>query len=327
MSGSVRGPAVVTVTANSALDLTYRLPPGAPSLADSQVEVHRAEAATVEASGKGVNVSRALTLAGRPSPAVLFAGGANGRHLLELLDAEQVPYRAVATAAQTRINVNVLTPGRGSTKVNAPGVTPTTADFDNLVDAVSDALATVRTENGPDRDGVWLLICGSFPPGTDVEGLVGRLIAAARAAGARVGVDSSGTALRAAARAGVELLAPNRSELAAAFGGTEPERIATQRGCALLVSLGADGALWTDGRRSLRAQAETVEPVNPAGAGDALLAGWFGTESTDPAIRLATAVAWGTAACLVPTTVRTGDPAPDPGAVRVSERPQRGSPP
>jgi 1-phosphofructokinase len=225
--------------------------------------------------------------------------------------------------------VTVLGPGPATTKVNAPGVTPATADLDNLVEAVHDALTTLGAGNGPERTSdpaeTWLLICGSFPPGTDVAALVGRLVATARTAGAKVAVDSSGTALRAAARAGVDLLTPNRSELAAAFGGTEPHRAAVEHGSPLLVSLGADGALWTDGVRSVRAQAPAVAPVNPAGAGDALLAGWFSLAAgTDVATRLATAVAWGTAACLVPTTVRTGDPAPDPGAVRVSEHADKG---
>lgn len=101
---------IVTVTANPSLDLTYRLEHDLVSGA----EVHRAHATTLEASGKGVNVSRALTAAGQQTCAVVAAGGATGRHLLELLALEDVPYRAVIVAASTRVNASVLQP-RGGT--------------------------------------------------------------------------------------------------------------------------------------------------------------------------------------------------------------------
>jgi 1-phosphofructokinase len=58
---------IVTVTPNPSLDLTCQLP-DATGLSDPTVEVHRARSAHLEASGKGVNVSRALTLAGRVPP-------------------------------------------------------------------------------------------------------------------------------------------------------------------------------------------------------------------------------------------------------------------
>ncbi len=85
--------------------------------------------------------------------------------------------------------------------------------------------------------------------------------------------------------------------------------LAAADGCQLLVSLGADGAIWTDGQRTVHASAEPVIAINTAGAGDALLAGWLsGTDEEDPLVRLRKAVSWGTAACLSATTV--AGPAP-----------------
>jgi len=331
---------IVTVTANPSLDLTYLLSDGAGSagLSDASVEVHRARSASLEASGKGVNVSRALTLAGRPSTAVLFAGGATGHQLLELLVAERVPYRSVCQAGSTRVNTTVLTPGGATTKVNAPGTEPTSDEIDNLVVTVDNELITLSSENrrpdgaarGITPDG-WLLICGSLPPGVDADRLIGRLIALAHAKGWRVAVDSSGAGLRAGLHAGADLLAPNAAELNTVRPGPPAVgldaitvaalAVAVERGCELLVSLGADGALWTDGRRALHARGPVLVPVNSAGAGDALLAGWFcGDPGVDPATRLATAVAWGTAACLAPTTVAIGGTAPSIDSVLVVER-------
>ncbi|MFZ0158684.1 MAG: PfkB family carbohydrate kinase, partial [Kineosporiaceae bacterium] len=156
--------------------------------------------------------------------------------------------------------------------------------------------------------------CGSLPPGADGT-LVTRLIATARAGGVRCAVDSSGEALAAAIEAGADLLSPNARELAgvspavaaALADGLEAlADVATDfsadHGCELLVSLGADGAIWTDGTVALHARGRAAVPVNTAGAGDALLAGWLAGGS-DPTQRLVRAVTWGRAACLSPTTV------------------------
>ncbi len=318
---------IVTVTANPSLDLTY-LMDGASGLDDPAVEVHRARSVSLEASGKGVNVSRALTRAGRPAPAILFTGGATGRQLTDLLTAEGVPYRAIPQATATRVNTTVLTPGGPTLKLNAPGGAPSRNDLDNLVRTVDDELATLSSEE-PGPIGHWLLLCGSLPPGVDAGLLFSRLVDLAHGHGWRVAVDSSGPGLEAGFAAGADLLAPNAAELATALNLNPDADLfhaataeAARRGCQLLVSLGADGALWTDGEQSRHARGPAVVPVNSAGAGDALLAGWFFTDHSDPADpdrRLVTAVAWGTAGCLAPTTVATGPPPPANDVVLVSD--------
>lgn len=298
---------IVTVTPNPSVDLTYLLPAGAQA-PDSPVEVLRAEQVTLEASGKGVNVSRTLLLSGVPSRCVLPLGGAVGALLRSLLDRAGVPARTVDQQGETRINTSVLSPGAPATKVNGAGAALAAAEQDALVAAVRAELAA-----GPVR---WLAVCGSMPPGTD-PGLVGRLVAAARDLGVRAAVDSHGPALAAAVAAGADLLAPNVAELAA----LEPDvaraerdgdadalvaatvRFAARTGCQVLLSRGPDGALWTDGSRALLAAGEPVQPVNPAGAGDALLAGWLSGPDDDPTARLVRGVAWGRACCLAATTV------------------------
>jgi len=329
---------IVTVTPNPSLDLTYLLDATEGGLTDESIEVHRARSANLEASGKGVNVSRALTLAGRPSPAVLFAGGDTGHQLLELLAAERVPYRTVLQAGPTRVNTTVLMPDGPTTKVNAPGTAPSAAEIDNLVVAVDNELVTLRSGlEGDESADDWLLICGSLPPGVDAETLIGRLITVAHSHGWRVAVDSSGAGLSAGFSLGADLLAPNAAELNAVRPGPSAigldaivvagQEVSRERGCELLVSLGPDGALWTDGQRTLHARGPVVVPVNTAGAGDALLAGWFSAgPEVDPADRLATAVAWGAAACLSITTVATpatGYGSPSTASVVVMDRSAR----
>jgi 1-phosphofructokinase len=206
----------------------------------------------------------------------------------------------------TRTNITVAEPGR-TTKVNAPGHALVAADYEALTGVVAERARSAR----------WVVISGSVPPYAP-DDLVPGLVTAARDAGARVAVDISGTALRTAMSAGPDVLAPNLDELAELVGRPLADdealdaamSVSRNTGSALLVSLGEAGALWIDCTklpdRMWHAVAPPVIPVNTVGAGDALLAGWLAGEHDDgqdaaPA-QLARAVAWGTAACLMPGT-------------------------
>jgi 1-phosphofructokinase len=309
---------IVTVTPNPSLDLTYVLEGDLGS--GALLDVHRATVSTLEASGKGVNVSRALQRAGVRTLAVLPVGGPTGRHVLELLEADEVAVRPVPVGADTRVNTTVVH-GGGTTKVNAPGAL-TQAEGEALVRATGEAVAEAVTRHG--RSSVWLAVCGSLARGTSPD-LVTALVGRAHAAGVRSVVDSSGHALTAAVGSAASVLAPNVGELAdvdrpvgdAAQRGLEAlagaaREVSARTGCQILLSLGEDGALWTDGGSVRHAATPVITPVNTAGAGDALLAGWLAAEWAPPPDdfgydlpdrRLATAVAWGRAACLSPTTV------------------------
>ncbi|GAA0229480.1 1-phosphofructokinase family hexose kinase [Cryptosporangium japonicum] len=303
---------ILTVTPNPSLDRTY-------ALAGIRFgELNRADTDTLEASGKGVNVARTLLAAGVRTGVVLPAGGPEGAQLNALLDAEGLTHRIVPTGTPVRTNVTLLEPGR-TTKVNAPGHPLTPADADALVAAVENLAL------GAD----WVVCSGSLPPGTPAE-LIGRVVEAGRRSGAQTAVDASGAALVAAAEAGPDLLAPNVEELAEltarAFppGGRPLVRaaldaahsLAADTGGGVLVSLGPDGAVWVDAENALHGVAPPVTPVNTAGAGDALLAGWL-AGGPDPALRLRTAVSWGTAACLLASTAGDVAATADPQRVQI----------
>lgn len=106
-------------------------------------------------------------------------------------------------------------------------------------------------------------------------------IARAVDAGMSVSVDPSSSALLSDAflddAEGAGLLLPNASEAHALTGESAPERAARMlagRFGEVVVKLGADGALWTNGEEVLRAAALPVDaPVDTTGAGDAFAAG------------------------------------------------------
>jgi 1-phosphofructokinase len=302
---------IVTLTLNPGLDLTYTLTESSVG----EVDVHRATTATLEASGKGVNVSRALHANGIATIAVLPIGGPTGHHLAELLDLDGVRHRTITQSAGTRVNTTMAVRGGHTAKVNGPGGRLTDADVAGLTREVGAALADA------DGDEVWLAVCGSLPPGLD-PAVVGRFVALAHSNGARCAVDASGPALAVALSAGADLLAPNRLELAeinpsAASAHTVREiagaacDIAHEAGASLLVSLGADGALFTDGEVVVHGRGPALTPVNTAGAGDALLSGWLAEPGALPD-RMARAIRWSRAACLSATTVAPLLPQPDP---------------
>lgn len=131
---------IITLSPSPSLDRTYPL--------DGFIfgAVNRARATTVEASGKGVNVSRALAGAGTPTVAVLPLGGAEGAQLASLLHAEGIATASVPVTEPTRTNITLALPG-DTTKVNAPAGPLTIADQEALLDAL-DNLALLHPGAG-----------------------------------------------------------------------------------------------------------------------------------------------------------------------------------
>ena len=122
-----------------------------------------------------------------------------------------------------------------------------------------------------------------------------RALEIARERAMTVSVDPSSAAPLAAAPGfldwvgGAALLLPNADEARVLTGETDPDRAAralvrrvgscsgsartTPHSAEVVVTLGAGGALWSDGERVLRAPAEPAEVVDTTGAGDAFAAG------------------------------------------------------
>jgi ribokinase len=125
-----------------------------------------------------------------------------------------------------------------------------------------------------------------------------RALALARERGMSVSADPSSAAPLAAEPAfldwvaGAGLLLPNADEARVLTGETDPERAARALAGGsreAVVKLGADGALWSDGERALRAPAAAADVVDTTGAGDAFAAGLLAARAggAEPAEQLA----------------------------------------
>ena len=299
---------IVTVTLNPSLDRTLEV----AELVRGGV--HRSGPVGIDAGGKGVNISRALTANGHPTRAVLPVGGGDGDVLVDLLLRAGIDHVAVPIAGDVRSNVTVVEHDGTVTKINTPGPALSRPEVDALI----------RTVLSVTDDAVWVACSGSLPPGAPTD-IYARLIKALHAGGCAVAVDTTGEALEFALAAGPDVIKPNIDELAAAVGRevtTLDEVVAAaqelrDRGArAVLVSLGADGAVLvdTDGATHGKAPVEIVRST--VGAGDAMLAGYLsaGGHGVDA---LAEALAWGAAAVQLPGSRMPGPADIDRGLVRL----------
>ncbi|BFO22323.1 hypothetical protein SHKM778_87110 [Streptomyces sp. KM77-8] len=121
---------ILTITPNPSLDRTYEV----PSL--DRGEVVRATGERVDPGGKGVNVSRAVSAAGRRTVAVLPLGGAPGALVADLLDAQGIEVAPVPVAGATRSNIALAEADGVLTKINAPGPELTAGERELLLDTV-----------------------------------------------------------------------------------------------------------------------------------------------------------------------------------------------
>ncbi|MFE6666772.1 1-phosphofructokinase family hexose kinase [Streptomyces sp. NPDC057697] len=294
---------ILTVTLNTALDLTYGVPELVPHAS------HRVSDMSERPGGKGLNVARVLSALGHETVVTGFAGGSTGAVLRELLAGPPADVRApgtapapltdalVTVAGNTRRTIAVVDRATGdTTQLNEPGPLVTADEWTALLGQCEELLA------GADA----VALCGSLPPGIHV-GAYAELVRAARAAGVPVLLDTSGEPLRRGIAARPDLIKPNADELAQLTGSREPVRAtrdARRRGAhGVIASLGPDGVLAVTPDGIWQAAPPAKVLGNPTGAGDSAVAGLLSglVEGLSWPDRLRRAVALSTATVLSPT--------------------------
>ena len=314
---------IITVTPNPSIDRTVTL--GTPL---TRGAVHRVTSATTEPGGKGVNVARALTLAGLDALAVLPAADADP--IVAALQSSCVMFRCVPVTGVVRTNLAITESDGTTTKLNEPGAALDDSARNALTRAVVEAAAHAS----------WVVLSGSLPPGVP-DDWYAEVVAILAPAACRIAVDTSERPLDALAasfgRAAPDVIKPNAEELAglvgasaeeleraAAAGDPEPVVVAARqlidRGAnAILVTLGAAGAVLVDQTGSWMATPPPIAPRSTVGAGDSALAGYLRAEvgGAEPPQRLQMAVAYGSAAAALPGSALPSPAQIDLEAVRV----------
>lgn len=308
---------ILTLTPNPSIDVTLdmstTLVPG---------EVHRAEAVSRTAGGKGINVAHALHLTGRKTTALFPA--AIDDPFLTLTAETGLHHDVVTTTDRVRTNFTVTEAGGRTTKINGPGAHLSTQEFQALMD--------LTTQHADKADMV--VFAGSLPPGVPADFYVD-LLKTLREQNPElpVAIDTSDEPIRVLAKNLAEsaptVIKPNGYELGQLLGidGAELERSAdagdytpvaqaarelVARGIDdVVVTLGAAGAVLATAAGIWQASAPATTVRSTVGAGDASLAGYLmgRADGDQPPERLRRAVAYGTAAAGLPgtTTPRPSD--------------------
>jgi len=261
-----------TVTLNPAVDRTATVERFAVGA------VNRVAEARLDAGGKGVNVSKAVAALGGASVAYALLAGEAGRFVEDYLARLGVKLRAVRFEGETRTNLKIVDPVLGThTDLNEKGPP-----------VPGEALARLEALLFADLvPGDVLVLSGSVGNGVD-PGSYAAWTARARALGALVLLDADGEALARGVAARPSLAKPNLEELERLEGtrfrsgpSDAPDAAAVARAArrlvesgvgAVVVSLGADGAVFVAPGLALRARGIPIEAASTVGAGDSLVA-------------------------------------------------------
>ena len=279
---------VVTVTPNPAIDHTAWVPGFTPGAVNRVVKDH------LVPGGKGVNVAAVLAGWGVSTAATGFLGEENAGAFRSFLAGRGIADHFVPVPGLTRTGVTVVDDVAGTTTdLNFPGFEIGAAHVAALRTAV-EAVATA---------GRWVALAGSLPVGAppDLYRQLGDLV---HAGGGLVALDTSGAALAEAMAGTPDLVKPNREELEELTGRALPSpadltaaarELAGQGIATVVVSLGAEGALFVRDDLAVVASPPPVRVASTVGAGDAMVAGTIAATIEDlplPAVAaLATAFA------------------------------------
>jgi 1-phosphofructokinase len=298
---------IVTVTANPAIDRLLTL--DEPLV---RGVVGRTGAPIDQPGGKGVNVARVVAAAGHDVVAVFPAPAHDS--FVAAVEATGLAHVAVPTSRRVRVNLTLAESDGTTTKLNAPGAELSAAELDRLTATIVESAVGAA----------WVVLSGSLPPGVpdDWYAVLTRTLQAGRA---RVAVDASGAPLLATlgtTGAAPDLVKPNAHEVVELVGGdadaieADPElaaetaqRVRRDFGpAAVLLTLGASGAVLATADGSWFAASPPIVPVSTVGAGDSSLAGYLlaAVAGHDGPGRLEVAVRHGSAAAALPGSTPPG---------------------
>ncbi len=281
---------IATITLNPAIDQTVSIP---NFQADA---VNRVAWKQDDAGGKGVNVASFLAAAGHPVSVSGFLGRENDALFKALFHQKGIANHFVHLPGETRINIKIVDDALGQvTDINYPGQEPTHQDVAALKDAVHHLARTCD----------WFVFSGSVPAGLSND-IYDQLIGPLKAQGKTVVLDTSGDALRFGLPAKPDLIKPNQAELEEVLNthlSSPSEIVAAARELIdsgipyVVVSMGAEGALFIDRTQAFHAQPPAVEVKSTVGAGDAMVsgtvAGLLNGETWQDCATLATAFSMG----------------------------------
>ena len=286
---------IVTLTLNPAFDVHCHIENFKP------YHENLAKITDRDASGKGVNISRALNAGGTDNLAFVVLGDENGESFARGLESDGINFRSITLPGRIRENITVHTEGAPETRISFSGFH---AD-DSLADRVLSELSEV------DGDTV-VTFTGRATEGMS-KAAQKKLLRGFMAKGAKIVIDSKSFGLDDIIEMQPWLIKPNQEEISEYLGRPiesfdEVLAAATElyeKGIAnVMISLGEKGALLVSADGAFVAEPPVIDALSTIGAGDSSIAGFLAAaaQGMEASLCLRSAVAYGSAACLTEGT-------------------------
>ena len=289
---------ITTVTLNASIDKAYVM-----QEAIENGTVMRVKEVRNTAGGKGLNVAKIAVICGAEVLATGFAGGFNGHYLESLAAESHVTTHFCHVEGETRSCINILDPKYGSTEYLEPGFSVKEED-----------LARFLTEfPGVIGKSTVVTMSGSAPVGIPSD-IYRRMTELAKAAGAKVILDTSGDYLKEGLQGRPFMIKPNEDEIEALLGIRAEDPEAVFRAASelrvkygipwVVISLGGNGAVLSCDEGVFHGLPPKLDPVNTVGCGDSMV-GAFAValeRALSPREALRYAVAVSAAAAMSPLT-------------------------
>lgn len=259
---------IITVTMNPAIDKTVEL--------TSFVHggLNRIKSVTMDASGKGINVSATIKELGGESVAIGFLGGNNGIAIAHALEDYAIDADFVEIDSEIRINTKIAEADGTVTELNEAGPFVSGKKQEELLSKLIYYA----------KEDAWFVLSGSVPPGVP-KTIYRDIIEAVHKRGAKVFLDADGELFSYAIEAKPDVIKPNRAELQRYVGVSESlsEEEFMQIGTEFLeqgigtviISLGQEGALFLSRTQKIKCPAVPVSAHSTVGAGDAMVAAFI----------------------------------------------------
>ena len=287
-----------TITLNPSFDLHYTVP-------DFEAgKENLVTAVEIEAGGKGINTSRALSANGVKNLAYLVVGKENGASFVSQVERDGLTCRVFETEGRIRENLTVHPDHGKETRISL-----------NTFRVPEQVFNTFAAELfAEDLQNLLISFSGRIPKGLEKASVIG-MLKKLIAGGAKVVVDSSSFTPDDLREIHPWFIKPNEQEIES-FSESVPKDAKEAAGVAkklvqsgvsetVMISLGGDGAAWSDGKDCYVLHVPKIEhPVSTIGAGDSTIAGLLAGTAEELPIgqTLSLGVAYGTAACMTPGT-------------------------
>lgn len=260
---------------------------------------HLAESDSFDAGGKGVNISRALTVNGIESNAVVVLGKENKEAFCAALESSNMKYAAITIEGKVRENLTIHTLSGIETRISFKGF--------NTDDALLDEVYSI-IENDLSSDAI-LTFTGSAPVGISMAA-INSFLKKASDKGCKVVIDSkSFKTLEEIVALKPWLIKPNCEEISEYIGKNisdyneileVAQKLHNDGIENVMISLGSKGAMLVCDDGAYIGTPPDVKVKSTIGAGDSSIAGFISAVMMNESIEnaLKTSMAYGTAACM-----------------------------